>query len=64
MMNLELLFRAATLPGGKPAWRDFAVAHADTTSRVFFRPNGSTYHKVIYDLQTGGPLTGGQACET
>lgn len=53
MMNLELLFVAAALPGGKSEWRDIAVAHASTASKVFFRPDGSTYHKVIYDLQTG-----------
>ncbi|KAL4448644.1 hypothetical protein ABPG75_005863 [Micractinium tetrahymenae] len=53
MMNLQLLFRAAALPGGKSAWCDIAAAHATTTSKVFFRSDGSTYHKVIYDAQTG-----------
>lgn len=60
MMNLQLLFKATALPGGKSSWRDIAVAHANTTARVFFRPNGSTYHKVIYDAQTGELQAAGQ----
>jgi unsaturated chondroitin disaccharide hydrolase len=52
MMNLELLLWAAD-NGGEPAWRDMAVSHAVRTLENHVRPDGSTYHVVDYDPETG-----------
>ncbi|MFO7724232.1 MAG: glycoside hydrolase family 88 protein [Oceanipulchritudo sp.] len=53
LLNLELLMWASKQPSGDPAWRDMAVQHADTTMEHFFREDGSTYHVVIFDENTG-----------
>ena len=55
MMNLELLLWAAR-EGGPSRYRDIAMAHADTTLRDHFRPDGSTFHVVDYDPATGKVL--------
>jgi unsaturated chondroitin disaccharide hydrolase len=52
MMNLELLFWASK-HGGRRAWYDMAVSHALHTARDHVRPDGSTYHLVVYDPATG-----------
>jgi unsaturated chondroitin disaccharide hydrolase len=52
MMNLELLMWASKA-SGEPRYREVAIAHADTTLRNHFRPDGSSYHLVDYDPQTG-----------
>lgn len=52
MMNLELLLWAAR-ETGDDRYRDIAVRHADTTLKHHFRPNGSCYHVVEFDPQTG-----------
>lgn len=52
MMNLELLMWAARATG-EPHYRAVAVAHADTTLKNHFRPDGSSFHLVDYDPQTG-----------
>ncbi len=52
MLNLELLLWASK-NGGAPAWRDIAITHARTTARDFFRPDGTTFHVVVYDPITG-----------
>jgi len=52
MMNLELLFWAARNGGGEE-FRRIAVAHAFTTMRNHVRPDGSTYHIVDYDPDSG-----------
>ncbi len=52
MMNLELLFAASKVTGD-PKYRDIAVSHADKTMENHFREDGSTYHVVCYDPQTG-----------
>ena len=52
MMNLELLCWAARA-SDQPRYRDLAVAHADTTLRIHFRPDYSSYHVVVYDSTTG-----------
>src|SRR5206468_3614074 len=51
MMNLELLTWAARA-ADEPRYRDAAIAHADTTLRNHFRPDGSSFHLVDYDPQT------------
>jgi len=53
MMNLPLLWWAGRLPKRESLW-DVAIRHALSTARVFFRPDGSTYHLVRYDPISGG----------
>ena len=56
MMNLELLFWAAdetSNPADAQQWRDIAINHALTTQREHVRPDGSTYHVVQFDPNTG-----------
>lgn len=57
MMNLELLFRATELSGDSTFY-NVAVTHADHTLRNHFRPDGSSYHVVEYDPNTGAVLRG------
>ncbi|QEH40884.1 glycoside hydrolase family 88 protein [Chitinophaga sp. XS-30] len=52
MMNLEMLFWASK-HSGDPAFRDIAVAHANTTMKNHFRPDYSSYHVVDYDSISG-----------
>lgn len=52
MMNLELLFEATKLSGDSTYYR-VAVEHADRTLAEHFRPDGSCYHVVDYDLKDG-----------
>jgi len=52
MMNLELLAWAARA-GDAARFRDIAIAHADTTWKNDFRPDGSSFHVVDYDPATG-----------
>lgn len=46
LMNLELMFVAAGLPGGKATWKDHAEAHALRSVELFVRDDGSTVHVV------------------
>jgi unsaturated chondroitin disaccharide hydrolase len=52
MMNLELLMWASRATG-EPRYRAVAVAHANTTLKHHFRPDGSSYHLVDYDPANG-----------
>jgi uncharacterized protein YyaL (SSP411 family) len=52
MMNLELLCWAAN-NGGDPSLQNIALSHADQTLKNHFRPDGTAYHVVDYDLKTG-----------
>lgn len=52
MLNLELLFWASKATGDSTFYR-VAVKHAETTLKNHFRPNGSSYHVVDYDPETG-----------
>ncbi len=52
MMNLELLFNATKLTGDSSFYK-IAVAHAEGTMKNHFRPDGSCFHVVSYDPQTG-----------
>ncbi len=52
MMNLELLFEASKMSGNNK-YRDIAIKHADRTMVEQFREDGSTYHVVDYDPQSG-----------
>jgi unsaturated chondroitin disaccharide hydrolase len=53
MMNLELMFWASK-HGGDPSLATKALDHALTTAREHVRPDGSTYHLVVFDSDTGG----------
>ncbi|MFG2971190.1 hypothetical protein ACGFZS_48780 [Streptomyces sp. NPDC048288] len=55
MMNLDLLVFAGRQTG-QDRYLDIAVAHADTTRRLFPRPDGSTPHVFDLDPATGTPL--------
>ncbi|HEX8076130.1 MAG TPA: FG-GAP-like repeat-containing protein [Thermoleophilaceae bacterium] len=52
MMNLELLWWAAK-HGGDPSLAAKALDHALTTVREHVRPDGSTYHLVVFDSTNG-----------
>lgn len=52
MMNLELLFWT-TRQTGDSSFFNAAVSHADTTLANHFREDGSSYHVVEYEAQTG-----------
>lgn len=52
MMNIEMLFWASH-HGGGPGPASKALAHALTTARTHVRPDGSTFHEVIFDARTG-----------
>jgi unsaturated chondroitin disaccharide hydrolase len=52
MMNLELLFWAAN-NGGQAELKNIALTHAETTIREHVRPDGSTFHVVVFDPETG-----------
>jgi hypothetical protein len=54
MMNLELLMWAGD--HGDAHARAIAIKHADTTLKNHFRPDGSTFHVVNYDANTGAVL--------
>jgi unsaturated chondroitin disaccharide hydrolase len=52
MMNLELLMWSARA-AGEPRYSEVAIAHADTTLKNHFQPDGSGVHLVDYDPKTG-----------
>ncbi len=58
MMNLELLFWAAR-EGGDRSLAEIARTHALTTMRDHVRDDGSTFHVVDYDPETGEILSRG-----
>ena len=51
-MNLELLFEASRLSGDE-TFRRVALSHIENTLKNHFRPDGSCYHVVDYDPETG-----------
>lgn len=55
MMNLEILMAASRLTGDG-SFAEVAKTHANTTMKNHFRPDGSTWHVVAYDEQTGEVL--------
>lgn len=52
MVNLEILFEATALSGDS-TYYNIAVSHADAALRNHFREDGSSYHVVDYDTETG-----------
>jgi unsaturated chondroitin disaccharide hydrolase len=57
MINLEMLFWASK-NGGDSALYKMADTHAATTMANHFRPDGSAYHVVLYDMNTGKKVEG------
>lgn len=53
MMNLNLLWSGWDQPGGNAAWYTMAVNHSVRTMQQFIRSDGSTYHIVTYNGDTG-----------
>jgi len=51
-MNLELLFRA-TQETGDSTYYNIAVTHANTTMRVHFREDNSSFHVIDFYPETG-----------
>ncbi len=52
MMNLELLMWATQVTGDS-SYAKVAISHANTTMKNHFRPDGSSYHLVNYNPETG-----------
>jgi len=52
MMNLELLFWAAEYTGDR-TYYDLAYRHALTTMKLSIRDNGSSFHVIQFDPETG-----------
>jgi unsaturated chondroitin disaccharide hydrolase len=52
MANLSLLYWASN-HSGDGSYRLAAEAHAQMTAKAFIRPDGSTYHAVEYDTDSG-----------
>lgn len=52
MMNLPLLYWASQ-ELNDPRFKYIAMAHADTVLKEFFREDGSSYHIVEFDIDTG-----------
>jgi unsaturated chondroitin disaccharide hydrolase len=52
VMNLPLLFWATNVTGD-PRFKHVAEAHLETVLNEFIRPDGSVYHIVRFDPQTG-----------
>ncbi len=55
MMNLELLAETSRLTGDS-RFVEIAKTHANTTLKNHFRPDGSSFHVVSYDEETGAVL--------
>ncbi|MFD3259804.1 glycoside hydrolase family 88 protein [Paenibacillus lentus] len=56
-MNMPLLFWASRM-SGDPRYAHIAEAHMDTVLKYFIRADGSVYHIVNFDPQTGEMLEG------
>lgn len=56
MMNLELLTWASR-EGGNQRYREIAIRHAHTTLAHHFREDGSSFHLVDYDPDSGAVRT-------
>lgn len=52
LMNLPLLYWGSEV-SGNPAWKQLAMAHADTALAEILRPDGSSNHIVKFDRETG-----------
>jgi unsaturated chondroitin disaccharide hydrolase len=55
MMNLEMM-NWASENGGRPKYREIAIAHSNTTLKNHFRDDFSSYHVIDYNPETGAVL--------
>ena len=61
LMNLPLLYLASEITHD-PRFKSIAMRHADTMLKYMLRPDGSSNHQLVFDLETGGLIAapGGQ----
>jgi unsaturated chondroitin disaccharide hydrolase len=52
LMNLEMLFEVYNITKDT-VYKNIAIAHANTTMENHFRPDGSSFHVVDYNPETG-----------
>jgi unsaturated chondroitin disaccharide hydrolase len=57
MMNLELLLWGSRQSGGSATWKTMAISHAMKTLSNHVRSDGTTYHVVNYNQQTGAVIS-------
>ena len=57
MMNLELLLWASKQTGGSATWKTMAISHATKTLNNHVRLDGTTFHVVNYNQQTGAAIS-------
>ena len=57
LLNLPILYWATEVTGDG-SYRECALKHLETTRKVIFRPDFSTYHTYYFDLETGKPAYG------
>lgn len=65
MMNLPLLYLASEITGD-PRFKSIAIRHADTMLKYMLRPDGSSNHQIVFDINTGELIAtpGGQGYES
>eukprot|EP00730_Choanoeca_flexa_P004580 TRINITY_DN1173_c0_g1_i1.p1 TRINITY_DN1173_c0_g1~~TRINITY_DN1173_c0_g1_i1.p1 ORF type:complete len:389 (+),score=105.34 TRINITY_DN1173_c0_g1_i1:62-1168(+) len=56
LLNLELLFWVAAQTSNQTLY-DMAVSHVDRTAQFWIRPDGSTFHLVVFDPKTGAVIS-------
>jgi unsaturated chondroitin disaccharide hydrolase len=61
LMNLPLLFWASE-ESGDEKYREIALRHADTCLKYSIRPDGSTFHTVFMNPETGA-FSRGETCQ-
>lgn len=52
MMNLPLLYLATEITGD-PRFKIIAMRHADTMLKYMLRPDGSSNHQIVFDINSG-----------
>lgn len=52
MMNLPLLYLASEITED-PRFKSVAMRHADTMLQYMLRPDGSSNHQIVFDINTG-----------
>lgn len=65
MMNLPLLYLASDITGDL-RFKSIAMKHADTMLQYMLRPDGSSNHQIVFDINTGELIgkPGGQGYES
>ena len=60
LMNIPLLYWATEVTGD-PHYKEIAFKHYQTTAKVAYRQDGSTFHTYFFDMNTGEPTKGATA---